>query len=101
MSVSFYGLLIYIVFQTYRHTAWRWVPIALLVLLIIMIGMTRVYLRVHYASDVIAGYCVGFLWLVFAIWLLNRLEKYSMRKLNTVVEQPVGSNTQLQYNEHL
>jgi membrane-associated phospholipid phosphatase len=89
MSVTFYGLLIYIIFKTYRDKDWKWVPISLLIILIIIIGLSRIYLRVHYASDVLAGYCIGFLWLVFAIWLLNKIEKYSRHELNKVVEQPL------------
>jgi len=87
MSVTFYGLLIYIVFKTYRDKDWKWIIISLLILLILIIGFTRVYLRVHYTTDVIAGYCIGFLWLVFAVWFLNRLEKYSKRKLDAVVKE--------------
>ncbi len=89
MSVTFYGLLIYIVYNSpIVAKPWKVVWIVLLVLLIIMIGMTRIYLRVHYASDVIAGYSMGFLWLVFAVWMLNRMEKYSRRKIDPVVQQP-------------
>jgi undecaprenyl-diphosphatase len=87
MSVTFYGLLIYIVFKTYRDKDWKWIIISLLILLILIIGFTRVYLRVHYTTDVIAGYCIGFLWLVFAVWFLNRLEKYSQRELDAVVKE--------------
>ena len=86
MSVTFYGLLIYIVFKTYRDKDWKWIIISLLILLILVIGFTRIYLRVHYTTDVIAGYCIGFLWLVFAVWFLNRLEKYSRQKLDAVVK---------------
>jgi membrane-associated phospholipid phosphatase len=88
MSVTFYGLIIYIVFKTYRDKDWKWIIISLIILLILIIGFSRIYLRVHYASDVIAGYCIGFLWLVFAVWLLNRIEKHSLHKFNKVVEQP-------------
>lgn len=96
MSVTFYGLLIYIVFKTYRDKDWKWIIISLLILLILIIGFTRVYLRVHYTTDVIAGYCIGFLWLVFAIWFLNRLEKYSKQKLDAVVkEEPPPAKTPL------
>ena len=90
MSVTFYGLLIYIIFKAYRDKDWKWIPIAFLILLILVIGFTRVYLRVHYTTDVIAGYCIGFLWLVFAIWFLNRLEKYSRKQLDPIVKaEPV------------
>ena len=42
---------------------------------------SRVYLRVHYASDVIAGFAVGFAWLLLASWVMDLLEKrYLTRK---------------------
>ena len=88
MSVTFFGLMIYIVYKTFRNAGWKWLLISLLVILILIIGFSRIYLRVHYASDVIAGYCIGFLWLVFTVWLLNRMEKFSRRKFDRVVEQP-------------
>ncbi|MGE5520428.1 MAG: phosphatase PAP2 family protein [Candidatus Dadabacteria bacterium] len=86
-SVTFYGLLIYIIFKNVKNKELKWFLICLLLLLILTIGFSRIYLRVHYASDVIAGYCVGFLWLVFAVWLLNRMENYSSRKLDPVIER--------------
>jgi len=88
MSVTFYGLLIYMVFKSVKNPVVKWTLIALLVLLIMIVGGSRVYLRVHYATDVIAGYCIGFLWLVFTVWMLNKIEKQSKRKFNRVVEQP-------------
>lgn len=87
-SVTFYGLLIYLVYKSIKNRVWKWALILLLLLLVITIGFTRVYLRVHYASDVIAGFCVGFLWLAFALWMLNRMERYSRKKLNPVVQKP-------------
>jgi membrane-associated phospholipid phosphatase len=89
MSVTFYGLLVYMVFKNVKNPALKWTLISLLVLLIIIIGSSRVYLRVHYATDVIAGYCIGFLWLVFTVWLLNKIEKQSKKKFDKVVEKPV------------
>jgi undecaprenyl-diphosphatase len=88
MSVTFYGLLIYMIFKGVKNGPLRWTLISLLIILILIIGMSRVYLRVHYATDVIAGYCIGFLWLVFTVWLLNKIEKHSERKFNKIVEQP-------------
>lgn len=88
MSVTFYGLLIYIVFKGFKNKPLKWTFIILLLLLILIIGFSRIYLRVHYASDVIAGFCVGLLWLVICVWVLNRLEQYSKKEVNPVVEQP-------------
>jgi undecaprenyl-diphosphatase len=88
MSVTFYGLLIYMIFKTVKNPALKWTLISLLIILILIIGMSRVYLRVHYATDVIAGYCIGFLWLVFTVWMLNKIENQGKKKFNKIVEQP-------------
>ena len=93
MSITFYGLLIYIIFKNVRKKELKWTLIILLMVLIIIIGFSRIYLRVHYASDVLAGYCIGFLWLAFTVWMLNKMEKYSRRKFDRIVEQPALAKT--------
>lgn len=73
MSIAFYGLLIWII---HYYTANKWLRIGatgFLVMLIILIGFSRVYLRVHYPTDVIAGYCIGIAWLWFCIWLAKKI----------------------------
>lgn len=87
-SVTFYGLLVYIIYKGIKHKGLKWSLIVFLLLLMLIIGFSRVYLRVHYATDVIAGFCVGVIWLVMTIWLLNRMEFYSRRKLNPILQQP-------------
>jgi len=47
----------------------------LFVLFILLISFSRIYLRVHYASDVIAGIAVGFIWLVLSLNFIHRIEK--------------------------
>ncbi|MEO6611509.1 MAG: phosphatase PAP2 family protein [Chitinophagaceae bacterium] len=81
MSVTFYGLLIYLVWNTVQKKWLKWLLISLLILLILVIGFTRIYLRVHYASDVFAGFAIGFLWLVISIQIMNHVEKFSKRKI--------------------
>jgi membrane-associated phospholipid phosphatase len=85
MSVTFYGLLIYIVWKMVKPKWLKLVSVTFFVLLIFVIGFSRIYLRVHYASDVLAGFATGFLWLVFSIWVLNRMEKFSNKKVDPVV----------------
>jgi len=87
MSVTFYGLLIHIVWKTVKPDWWKWLLIVLLILLILVIGFTRIYLRVHYPSDVFAGFATGFLWLVISIWAVGRIENFSKRKAVPLVEK--------------
>lgn len=81
MSFSFYGLLIYLVWHNVGNKWAKGVLIALLLLLILIIGFSRIYLRVHYASDVAAGFCVGIIWLVLSLWVTRRIETYSRRNI--------------------
>jgi undecaprenyl-diphosphatase len=81
MSFSFYGLLIYLVWRNIENPWVRGVLVTLLFLLIFTIGLSRIYLRVHYASDVMAGFAVGIIWLVLSLWVTHRIERYSRRKI--------------------
>jgi len=87
MSFTFYGLLIYIVFQSIKSIWLKWVGIIALAVLILAIGVSRVYLRVHYASDVLAGYCIGCMWLLLSLWVLGKIEKFSRKKVDPIVEE--------------
>jgi membrane-associated phospholipid phosphatase len=91
MSVTFYGLIAYIVWHSVKNKALRWTLIVLLILWIVIVGASRIYLRRHYYSDVVAGFAIGFL--VLSLKLIGRMEKFSRKKLNPVVQQPTTINT--------
>ena len=74
MSVTFYGLLIYILQHTISNEGLKLLVTVFLVFLIIGIGYSRIYLRVHYASDVAAGFIIGLLWLIISLAVLKGLE---------------------------
>jgi membrane-associated phospholipid phosphatase len=71
----FYGLLAYLIWKTNIPRAYKLIIATLLILLSLLIGFSRLYLRMHYPSDVIAGFCNGFAWLILSIVLLERLKK--------------------------
>ncbi len=87
MSITFYGLIIFLVWQNEKNIFFKWILTLSLALLIIFIGISRVYLRVHYASDVLAGFCVGLMWLFLSLWILRRIETYSRKKVDPVLKQ--------------
>jgi membrane-associated phospholipid phosphatase len=76
MAVTFYGLLIYILQHTVEFAWLKWIYTILLMALIILIGFSRIYLRVHYASDVLGGFIIGLLWLLISLVVLKWLEGY-------------------------
>ncbi|HEX6848520.1 MAG TPA: phosphatase PAP2 family protein [Chitinophagaceae bacterium] len=75
ISVVFYGLFIHMIWHEVQSKWLRIVMVTLLSILILLIAFSRVYLRVHYASDVIAGIAVGFIWLVLSLNIIHRIEK--------------------------
>ena len=54
--------------------------IGLAVLMVVLIGCSRVYLGVHWPSDVIAGWCVGSVWALAAYRLNHRLVRRAVVK---------------------
>ncbi|HZI53240.1 MAG TPA: phosphatase PAP2 family protein [Chitinophagaceae bacterium] len=75
MSVVFYGLFIHMIWHEVKTKWLRILLIAILTVLILLIGFSRIYLRVHYPSDVMAGIAVGFIWLVLSLNIIHRIEK--------------------------
>lgn len=64
VAMAFYGLLAWMVWHYERDRFVRWLCVIGFGLVIALIGISRIYLGVHYASDVIAGFCVSLIWLV-------------------------------------
>jgi len=79
MSFAFFGLLIYVIHKNVKVKWLKYGLIILLLLMIILIGASRVYLRVHYASDVLAGFSMGLMWLVISLWVIHIIEKHKSR----------------------
>ena len=76
-AIIFYGLLAYLIWKTDIPKPLKYFLGSLLLLFAILIGFSRIYLRLHYPSDVLAGFCIGFAWVSLSIWLLWRLKKKS------------------------
>jgi membrane-associated phospholipid phosphatase len=81
MSLTFFGLIIYFVYRDVASKWIKWTVISFLILIIFLVGLSRVYLRVHYSSDVIAGFCFGILSLVILFLMLRQIEKFNAKKM--------------------
>lgn len=81
MSLTFFGLIMYVVYREVCNQWVKWISILALVFIILMVGLSRVYLRVHYVSDVIAGYCFGMISIMILLTMLKQIEKYNAKKL--------------------
>lgn len=70
-SMIFYGFLVYLILE-YMKSRLKYPLAAVICLMIPLIGISRIYLGVHYASDVLAGFIFGFIWLIFFINFAER-----------------------------
>lgn len=67
MSLGIYGFLIYLLLLSDKNKISKIIGTASLVLLIFLIGISRIYLGVHYATDVIAGFIISASYLLLFI----------------------------------
>jgi membrane-associated phospholipid phosphatase len=81
-SFTFFGLLIYIVWKdTKLKKPLKWVVTCILFLFAFTIALSRVYLHVHYASDVLAGFCLSVIWLIFSYWVIQTITKRQLSRI--------------------
>lgn len=73
-SMVFFGIISYIAFATIKNSWLKWAAIICCFSFALLIGFSRIYLKVHFASDVIAGFCLGIIWLVISRQLLVKTE---------------------------
>ena len=67
ISKGVYGYLIYLIYKKIKNPYIKYLGIIILSLLIILIGISRIYLGVHYFSDVVAGYTLSLIYLIIFI----------------------------------
>ena len=86
-SMVVYGSVAYLVGRLYDKPALRRTTWLLAIVIITAIGASRMYLGVHYPSDVIAGFLGGMAWLAFVISSLRALQFFAKRRPETRSEE--------------
>jgi len=74
-SMCFYGMMAFLIMRTISSWRGRLTIMTLAVILIVAIGISRIYLGVHYPTDVMAGCAAGSMWLAFCISILMCWER--------------------------
>nr|WP_295970917.1 phosphatase PAP2 family protein [uncultured Bacillus sp.] len=81
-AFTLYGILTFLLWRHISSKTGRSVLIVISSCMIALIGISRVYLGVHYPSDIIGGYMGGGCWLAIMIWIFQLYkEKQSQREI--------------------
>lgn len=75
VSMAFYGIIIYLVYKNVSNKYLKWLLISLLSLLILSIGFSRIYVGVHYFTDVAGGFLLGLAYVVIYVNIYNNKVK--------------------------
>ena len=77
VSMAFFGLIAYLIYKNVKNKFYKIISIIALLIIIFLIGFSRIYLGVHYFSDVLAGFLTAIAYLMIFITLTN---KYKVTK---------------------
>ena len=72
VSMAFYGYFLYLIYKYVKNKYLKYISIILLSILICSIGISRIYLGVHYTSDVLAGFMISISYLIIYISAVNK-----------------------------
>ena len=72
ITTAFYGLIIFYIWNNMENKLWRNTICLCFAFLIIMIDFSRVYLGVHYLSDVLAGSLISIAYLIVAVEIARK-----------------------------
>lgn len=75
-AMAFYGFLIYLIYRFKMNIFLKVGIIIILIFLILSIGISRIYLGVHFPSDIAGGFIAGFIWVIFCILLFELIEVF-------------------------
>jgi undecaprenyl-diphosphatase len=74
-AFTFFGLLVFLVFKTGLPAPAKWCLAVLLFALAVTVAFSRVYLHVHYASDVAGGFLLAIVWLMSSFFILKKIDE--------------------------
>jgi len=81
-SFILFSILIFIIRNGNWKKIYKWIGTTLLVLFSVIIGISRIILRAHYPTDVIASFCLGIVWVIVSLWLLKKINRQYMIRNN-------------------
>ncbi|MBF9252239.1 phosphatase PAP2 family protein [Pontibacter sp. 172403-2] len=89
-AIALFGIICVFLSLERQHIKWARFWIVLDIAYIILMGFSRLYLGVHFVSDVAAGYLLGSLWLILAVCVLEYLMLRKRKKKTAASTTPIS-----------
>jgi membrane-associated phospholipid phosphatase len=90
VTVTFFGLLAYLIVPKLQSVFWKAFTITVTVMIMIFIGFSRIFTGGHYLTDILAGYAVGLAWAGLAYTLIEIY--FQKRRNRNVQKEEIESN---------
>lgn len=72
LSVAFYGFLAYLIIKYVKNKPLKIIGVILSIIFTLLVGVSRVYLGVHYPTDVLCGFLFGYIYLIVYIYVVRK-----------------------------
>ncbi|HYK73414.1 MAG TPA: phosphatase PAP2 family protein [Pseudoneobacillus sp.] len=80
VGIILYMMLAYFLVKYIPSVVGKWVAAIGCILIILLLGISRLVLNVHYPSDIFAGYAFGFIWAFLWILIYEQLKNWSVKR---------------------
>jgi undecaprenyl-diphosphatase len=85
-SAIVYGTVAYLAARLHRRRWARWLVMIFAFIVIVLISASRMYLGVHYPSDVVAGVIIGLAWAAFCMATLEAIQRFALRRAPQILK---------------
>lgn len=75
-AMAFYGFLIFLMYKFNIHKVVKVLLLLVLAIIILSIGISRIYLGVHFPSDIAGGFIAGAIWVIFCVLIFDLIELF-------------------------
>ena len=83
VAIAFYGLITFFLFESLKRKWFKILVLILGIILVLLIGASRIYLGAHWPSDVLASYASGLAWLSIIITVSHIKRKFNPKIIHS------------------